>query len=88
MLVGFGVSLWMYITPIIYSTSAIASEKLLFVCRLNPMTPVVEVMRHAFLGTGEIDFLSWGISIAVTAVILFVGVVLFNKVEKTFMDTV
>ena len=87
-LVGFGVSLWMYITPIIYSTSAIASEKLLFVCRLNPMTPVVEVMRHAFLGTGEIDFLSWGISIAVTAVILFVGVVLFNKVEKTFMDTV
>ena len=45
-------------------------------------------MRHAFLGTGVIDFLSWGISIAVTAVILFVGVVLFNKVEKTFMDTV
>lgn len=87
-LVGFGVSLWMYITPIIYSASAIASKKILFVCRLNPMTPVVEVMRHAFLGTGEIDFLSWGISIAVTAVILFIGVVLFNKVEKTFMDTV
>lgn len=86
-LVGFGVSLWMYITPIIYSTSAL-SEKLRFVCRLNPMSPVVEVMRHAFLGTGEVDFLSWGISLAVTAVILLVGVVLFNRVEKTFMDTV
>ena len=91
-LMNFVIQLFMFIIfsvwHIIYSTSAIASEKLLFVCRLNPMTPVVEVMRHAFLGTGEIDFLSWGISIAVTAVILFVGVVLFNKVEKTFMDTV
>ncbi len=86
-LVGFGVSLWMYITPIIYSTSAL-SDNLKFICRLNPMTPVVEVMRYAFLGTGAIDFLSWGISIAVTLVILFVGIILFNRVEKTFMDTV
>lgn len=87
-LVGFGVSLWMYITPIIYSTSMIESDTFRFVCRLNPMTPVVEVMRYAFLGTGEIDFLTWGISFFVTAVIVFVGVVLFNRVEKTFMDTV
>lgn len=87
-LVGFGVSLWMYITPIIYSTTSITNENIKFLCRLNPMTPVAEVMRKAFLGTGEIDPLSWGISIAVTAVVLFVGVVLFNRVEKTFMDTV
>lgn len=86
-LVGFGMSLWMYITPIIYSTSSL-SDKLRFLCRLNPMSSVVELFRYAFLGTGEVSLLSWGISWIITISVLFVGVILFNKVEKTFMDTV
>ena len=86
-LVGFGMSLWMYITPIIYSTSSL-SPKLRSLCMLNPMAPVVEIFRYAFLGTGDISFGYWGISGCVTAFILFAGVILFSRVEKTFMDTV
>ncbi len=86
-LVGFGVSLWMYITPIIYSTTDF-SNKLRAVIMLNPMAPIVEFMRCAFLGTGEPPLFYWGISLVVTSVILSIGVVLFSKVEKTFMDTV
>lgn len=86
-LVGFGVSLWMYITPIIYSSSSLPAG-IRTLCMLNPMAPVVEMLRNACLGTGEISFGFWGISLAVTAMILFVGVILFNKVEKTFMDTI
>lgn len=86
-LVGFGVSLWMYITPIIYSTTSL-SPTLRSICMLNPMAPIIEMFRKAFLGTGEISFGYWGISLGVTAVILFIGVLIFSKVEKTFMDTV
>lgn len=86
-LVGFGVSLWMYVTPIIYSTSSLPAG-LRTLCMLNPMAPVVEMLRNACLGTKEISFGFWGISLAVTAAILVFGVILFNKVEKTFMDTV
>ena len=86
-LVGFGVNLWMYVTPIIYSTTKLPS-KLRFIIQLNPMTPVVEIMRNGFLGSGEVSWLSWGISWCVTIVVLAIGLVLFNKIEKTFMDTV
>lgn len=90
-LVGFGVSAWMYITPIIYSVNSLDAESLWRkVCMINPMAPVVEIMRNAFLGTpvSENLFPFWGLSIGITFVILFVGVVMFSKVEKTFMDTV
>ena len=86
-LVGFGVNLWMYVTPIIYSTTKLPS-KLRFIIQLNLMTPVVEIMRNGFLGSGEVSWLSWGISWCVTIVVLAIGLVLFNKIEKTFMDTV
>ncbi len=86
-LVGFGVSLWMYITPIIYSTTAL-SDKVSSIAMLNPMSPVVEIMRYGFLGTGELPLFYWGISLIVTAIILTIGVLLFSRVEKTFMDTV
>lgn len=86
-LVGFGMSLWMYITPIIYSTSSL-SPKLRAFCMLNPMSPIVEIFRFAFLGTGDVSFGYWGISAGLTLLILAVGVVLFSRVEKTFMDTV
>lgn len=86
-LVSFGVSLWMYITPIIYSTSTL-SPMLRKLCLLNPVAPIIEMFRYAFLGTGDVSFIHWGISLVITAIVLSIGVVLFNKVEKTFMDTV
>ena len=86
-LVGFGVNLWMYVTPIIYSSSTLA-PKLRAIIQLNPMTPVIDIMRSAFLGTGEVSWIHWGISWGVTVIVLVIGVALFNKIEKTFMDTV
>lgn len=86
-LVSFGVSLWMYITPIIYSTTSLPA-KVSAIAMLNPMAPVVEITRYAFLGTGCLPLGYWAISLAVTAAVLAFGVVLFSKVEKTFMDTV
>lgn len=87
MLVGFGVQLWMYATPVAYDVGIIPA-KYIDLYMLNPMTPIINTFRYAFLGVGSFDLgcylLSWG----VTAVILFFGVVLFNRVEKTFMDTV
>ena len=90
-LVGFGVSLWMYISPVIYSASTIGdvlSPKLAAVMMLNPVTPAIELMRYGWLGSGTTPFGYWGISWAFTAVVLFLGIIIFNKVEKTFMDTV
>lgn len=86
-LVSFGVSLWMYITPIIYSISSLP-EQWKKLCMINPMAPVVEMFRFAFLGVGTPDLFFWLISFAETLIIMFCGVVLFNRVEKTFMDTV
>ncbi len=86
-LVGFGISLWMYITPIIYPMSSL-SGKAQMIAMLNPMAPVIELFRYALIGTGNLCLNYWGISWIVTLFILFLGVVLFNKTEKTFMDTV
>ena len=87
MLVGFGVQLWMYATPVAYSSSMIP-EKWLGLYMLNPMTPIIEMFRCGFLGTGVVNVSYYLISWFVTLLILVSGVLLFNKVEKTFMDTV
>ena len=86
-LVGFGVNLWMYITPVVYPIS-IAGGILGKIIMLNPMSPIIQNFKYSLLGIGEIDYLYWGISIIVTFVIDLFGILLFNKVEKTFMDTV
>lgn len=86
-LVGFGVQLWMYATPVVYPASFLP-EKWRFVLLLNPMAPVIEAFRYVFLGTGSINLQSWLISLAITCCILVAGVVLFSRVEKSFMDTV
>ena len=85
--VSFGVTLLMYVTPIIYSTASIP-EKLKPIIMLNPMSSVVEIMRYSFLGTGEFPLGYWSLSLLATVVILSMGVIIFNRVEKTFMDTV
>jgi lipopolysaccharide transport system permease protein len=86
-LVTFGVTLWMYATPIIYPLSEIP-EKYQLLVLANPMTPVVETFRTALLGVGQINYLHLLYSLGFTIVLLAVGIVIFNKVEKTFMDTV
>lgn len=87
MLVGFGVQLWMYGTPVAYDIG-IVPAKYLGLYLLNPMTPVINNFRLAFLGLGSFDLPHYLLSWAVTFVVLVIGIVLFNRVEKTFMDTV
>ena len=87
MAVGFGTQLWMYATPIAYDISLIP-EKYLSLYMLNPVTPAVMAMRYAFLGTGYFNLKYYLISWVVTIVVLFFGVVLFSRIEKTFADTV
>lgn len=92
MLVSFGVQLWMYASPVAYdmfSMSAFApGGKYYSLYMLNPVTPIVNLFRYAYLGLGQVDWLSYGISWAVTCCLLFAGIILFSRVEKTFMDTV
>ena len=87
-LVGFAVSLWMYITPVVYPMSQTGSGIMRKLLLINPVTAPVEVYRYALLGQGEIipTGLIW--SVIFTVVVAIIGVMIFNKVEKTFMDTV
>lgn len=86
-LVTFGVQLWMYATPVVYPASQIGGT-LKTLMMLNPVSPIIESFRYAFLGSGSIPWNFLGISIVTTVVVLFIGVILFSRVEKTFMDTV
>ena len=88
MLVGFGVQLWMYITPVVYPASMLGNGGLYKVVMLNPVTCAAETFRWAFLGQGELNLMYWGISAAVMAAVVTLGVIIFSRVEKTFMDTV
>lgn len=87
-LVTFGVQLWMYITPIVYPMSQLNDGLVKNILMLNPVTAPIELLRYAVLGQGAImpDYLM--LSMVITIVVLFVGIMVFNKVEKTFMDTV
>jgi len=86
-LVGFGVQLWMYATPVVYPTNIIPAQWQ-WLMALNPMAPVIETFRYMFLGVGQVDFANIATGAVITIVILFVGIVLFSRVEKSFMDTV
>lgn len=86
-LVQFGVQLLMYMTTVIYPLSA-APDRYKRLIQLNPMTGIIEAFRFAFLGKGEFTFWSLGYSVVVTIVILAAGVVIFNRTERTFVDTV
>lgn len=88
MLVGFGVSLWMYITPVVFPMSTLGNGGLYTLVMLNPVTCAVETFRWAFLGQGVVSPLYWAISAGVMALVVTFGVIVFSKVEKTFMDTV
>ena len=87
MLLGFGVSLYMYASPVIYPVSSL---KGIFrtIAYYNPLTGIFECFKYAWLGVGDFDVWMLGISAVIICVILMVGTVIFNKVEKSFMDTV
>lgn len=86
-LVSFGIQLWMYATPIVYPLSQIPDKwKIFFV--LNPMTSVVEVFKYGAMGSGNINFIHLGIGTGITLLVFIIGVLMFEKVEKTFMDRV
>jgi lipopolysaccharide transport system permease protein len=85
--VGFGVQLFMYLSPVVYPVS-ILPEPYKNWMLLNPVAPILEAFRHAFLGTASPDFVHLSISAIVITVILLGGIVLFNRVERTFIDTV
>ncbi len=86
-LVQFGTQLLMYSTPVIFPLSKLPAQYR-WIMLANPMTPVIETFRYAFLGAGTFSWTLLGISAAVTSLILTAGVLMFNHVEKTFMDTV
>lgn len=87
MLISFGVQLWMYGTPVAYDIGIIP-EKYLNLYMLNPMTPIITLFRKGFLNLWEFDLRYYLYSWVFTFVVLFIGLLLFNRVEKTFMDTV
>ena len=77
----------MYATPVIYPVSAIPGQYQ-FIIQANPMTPIVEAFRYAYLGSGTVNFINLGYSFGLMLVVLLIGIVLFNRIEQTFMDTV
>jgi lipopolysaccharide transport system permease protein len=87
LVVAFGMQLWMFATPVVYPLSQIPPRYQAYFV-LNPMTSVIESFRQAFLGVSSLNpayvVLGWGI----TLLFLFAGIILFNRIEKTFMDTV
>lgn len=86
-LLRFGMQLWMYATPIVYPLSA-AEGELALLLRLNPVTAPVELIRYALLGRGTVDAGSYGLSLLLTLAVAALGMGLFSKVERTFLDTV
>jgi len=86
-LITFGVQLIMYGTTVIYPLSSIDTQYKKYI-ELNPMTSIIEVFRYAFLGKGEFTVYSISYTVLFTLVVLSLGVVIFNKTEKNFVDTI
>lgn len=87
-LVGFGVQLWMYITPIVYPMSQLGDGTVKTILMFNPVTAPVELIRYAILGQGVVLPVYLVLSAGITAAMVLLGIMIFNRVEKTFMDTV
>lgn len=86
-LLTFGVSLFMYATPVIYPVSTIP-DKYKTLILSNPLTPIFETFKYGFLGVGDVSIASLLYATIVTIIVFFIGVFVFNRVEKTFMDTI
>ena len=82
------ISLWVYVTPVIYPLSMVTTPKLHLAMSLNPVTPVVEAIKYSILGQGQFSWIWLAYSVGFTIILLIFGLMLFNKVQKSFMDTV
>lgn len=87
-LITFAIQLAMYATPIIYPLSEIENKNIKLIILANPMSSIIETFRYAFTGVGNFSWGALGYSFGIMVVLMIVGVLIFNKVEKTFMDTV
>jgi lipopolysaccharide transport system permease protein len=89
-LVTFGIQLMMYLTTVIYPLSVVESKypRYAWLVKYNPMTSIIEAFRYGFLGQGTFTMLSLSITTAITIIMLLIGIVVFNRVERTFIDTV
>lgn len=87
-LVTFGVQLLMYATTVIYPLSYANKKGYGYLVELNPLTSIIEAFRYAFLGKGEFDFRSISYSVLATLIVLTLGIMIFNKTEKNFVDTI
>lgn len=87
-LFSFIVSLWMYATPIVYPISMVTNETLRTIIMLNPMTSIIEAFKYATLGQGYFSWGALGYSFVFMSILLVWGIVIFNKVQRSFMDTV
>jgi lipopolysaccharide transport system permease protein len=85
--VTFGVQLWMYGTPVIYPVAAVPDRFRPWI-QANPLTPVIEAFRYAYLGTGTVTAGQLVYSLTCMLLVLFFGILIFNRVEATFLDTV
>lgn len=88
LLLSFFVSLWMYATPVIYPLSTITNEKLRFMMSLNPLTGIIEAFKYGILGVGQFSWSMLAYSFGFMLLLLALGIVVFNKVQRSFMDTV
>lgn len=88
LLLSFFVSLWMYATPVIYPLSTITNEELRFVMSLNPLTGIIEAFKYGILGVGQFSWSMLAYSFGFMLLLLALGIVVFNKVQRSFMDTV
>lgn len=87
MLVGFGLQLWQYGSPIAYGLGLIP-EKIMFLYMLNPVTPIVTTFRYAMFGFGYFNLVYYIMSWIISLVLFFIGLILFSRIERTFMDTI
>ncbi len=87
MLVGFGLQLWQYSSPMAYGLGLIP-EKIMFLYMLNPVTPIVTTFRYAMFGFGYFNLVYYIMSWIISLVLFFIGLILFSRIERTFMDTI
>lgn len=90
-LVQFGVQLWMYATPVIYPLSNLSTGRAaqyLWLMKLNPLTSILETFKLAFLGTGTFSWGYFSYSFACTIIVMALGILVFNKVQRSFMDVI
>lgn len=89
-LITFGIQLWMYATPVIYPLSVMKETypKYIWVLVANPLTAILETFKYAFTGVGVFSWLYLGYSFAFTIIILTLGIIIFNRVQRSFMDVI